>query len=53
MNYKHIEASREVRLWITQIILPVAVACVVLLPDVRQTVMEKANAIFFPNKNWS
>lgn len=43
MKYKHIEASREARLWIGQVIAPVALAAVALLsnPTVRQWVDEK------------
>lgn len=43
MTYKQIEASREVRLWIGQVILP-AIGCVVALmanPNVRDFVISK------------
>ena len=41
MTYKQIEASREARLWITQVIVPAA--CVaMMIPEVRETVITKA-----------
>lgn len=33
MKYKHIEASREVRLWLTQVIVPATLGAVVVLSD--------------------
>lgn len=47
MKYKHIEAAREVRLWIAQIIVPAAIAVgsMMTVPEVRQMVAEKANEI--------
>lgn len=44
MTYKQIEASRELRLWIGQVIVPtVSVMAVVLAnPDVRKVASEKA-----------
>ncbi len=47
MTYKQIEASREARLWIGQIVVP-AVSMVVAtlsIPEVRQMVATKANSI--------
>lgn len=47
MTYKQIEASRELRLWIGQVIVP-AIGVLVALsanPEVRQAVNEKAKAI--------
>ena len=44
MTYKHIEASREVRLWVTQVILP-AVGIAMLFPEVRKTVVDKAKDV--------
>lgn len=38
MTYKHIEASREARLWLTQIVLPV-VTVVALVPEARNAVI--------------
>ena len=40
MTYKQIEASREARLWITQVALPI-VGVVMLVPDTRKAVMTK------------
>lgn len=44
MKYKHIEASREARLWLTQIILPVA-GIVMAIPESRKVVLTKANEV--------
>lgn len=41
MTYKHIEASREARLWLTQIVLPVT-AVVMMVPETRKAAMMKA-----------
>lgn len=43
MTYKQIEASREVRLWIGQIIVPAASVALAILtiPEVRQAVGQK------------
>lgn len=40
MTYKQIEASREARLWITQIVLPVA-AVIMMVPGTREAVVTK------------
>ena len=47
MTYKQIEASREVRLWIGQIIVPAASMAVAILsiPAVRETISSKASQI--------
>ena len=47
MKYKHIEASREVRLWIGQIIVPALTlaATTMAIPEVRQAVAAKATDI--------
>lgn len=47
MTYKQIEASRELRLWIGQVIVPtVSVMAVVLAnPDVRKVASEKLDDI--------
>lgn len=48
MTYKQIEASREARLWITQVIVPalgMATALVVTVPEVRAAVVDKAREI--------
>lgn len=41
MTWKQIEASREARLWLTQIVLPIATV-VMLVPETRNAVIEKA-----------
>lgn len=41
MTYKHIEASREARLWLTQIVLPV-ITVVALVPEARNAVVTTA-----------
>lgn len=47
MTYKQIEASRELRLWIGQVIVPaVAVAVTVAtVPEVREAVAEKFTSL--------
>jgi hypothetical protein len=47
MTYKQIEASREVRLWIGQIIVPAITVGVTMLaiPDVRQAISAKARDV--------
>ena len=53
MTYKQIEASREARLWLGQIIIPAASAAVAFLtiPEVRQMVATKANQIKYSIEN--
>ena len=45
MTYKQIEASREARLWIGQVIIPAitVVGAAMTVPEVRKAVTEKAN----------
>ena len=47
MTYKQIEASREARLWIGQIVVPAAsvVVATLSIPEVRQMMATKANSI--------
>ena len=47
MTYKQIEASREMRLWIGQVIVPAAVAAVAIAsnPQTRNYVSKKYNNI--------
>lgn len=48
MTYRQIEASREVRLWITQVVIPVlgmGAALVATVPEFRETVVGKARDI--------
>ena len=44
MKQKHVDASREARLWLGQIILP-AVVVAMAVPEFRQTVGNKVNDI--------
>lgn len=41
MTRKQIEAGRELRLWITQVIIP-AVGVVMMVPEAREAVVTKA-----------
>jgi hypothetical protein len=47
MKYKHIEACREIRLWIAQVIVPAVAGGIYLtsIPEVRQFVSEKINNV--------
>ena len=47
MTYKQIEASREARLWIGQVIVPAAVAGVTLManPEARAWVKQKTSDV--------
>lgn len=47
MTYKQIEAAREVRLWIGQIIVPACVTAATLLtiPEVREAAAMKATQV--------
>lgn len=49
MNYKQIETSREIRLWIKDIIVPAAIGGAVIFsnPDARNWVKEKGQNIKF------
>ena len=53
MTYKQIEASREARLWINQVIIPAAavVGTIMLNPEARQAVVTKANSLKTTIKN--
>lgn len=47
MTYKQIEASRELRLWIGQVVVPAAAAAAVVLsnPELKNAVKEKFESI--------
>lgn len=47
MTRKQIDAARERRLWVTQIVVPMASAAVVALsiPEVRETVAAKCSQV--------
>lgn len=44
MKYKHIEAARELRLWLAQIVIPL-VGLAALSPETRQTVSQIFNDV--------
>ena len=44
MTWKQIEASREVRLWLSQIVLP-AIGITMMVPEARTAVVEKAKEV--------
>lgn len=50
MTYKQIETSREIRLWITQIIAPVFIGAM-LIPEVREGVKTTAKNVTNKIKN--
>ena len=43
MTYKQIEASRELRLWLGQVVIPVM--AIAAIPEVRQTLADKTNKV--------
>ena len=48
MTYRQIEASREARLWITEVIMPAVLFGATLyaaIPEVRETVNTKVKAV--------
>ena len=48
MTYKQIETSREIRLWITQVILPavgIGTVLVTTVPEFREAVVTKAKNV--------
>lgn len=47
MTYKQIEASREARLWIGQVIVPAATGIAIAManPEVRKAVTTKFNSV--------
>ena len=48
MTYRQIEASREARLWITQVVVPavaLTTALVMMNPDLKEAVARKANDV--------
>lgn len=53
MTYKQIEASREIRLWIGQVIIPAIAAGGLILsnPEVRKTIKQKKEDVKNSIKN--
>ena len=47
MTWKRLETIREVRMWLTQLIIPVATigAAVMTIPEVREKVVTKVNDV--------
>lgn len=47
MTWKQIEASREIRLWVGQILVPAATlaATTLAIPEVREAVASKAKSV--------
>lgn len=44
MKQKHIDASREARLWLSQIVLPI-VGIVMMVPETREAALVKAQEL--------
>lgn len=40
MNHKQVETSREIRLWVTQVIIPI-LGIGAMIPEVRHAAVEK------------
>lgn len=49
LKYKHVEAAREVRLWLAQIVIP-TVGVLALSPEARQIVADLLGKLKKPNK---
>lgn len=47
LKYKHIEAARETRLWIGQVLVPAVTGAIILYsnPDLRRWIDEKVKSI--------
>lgn len=47
MTYRQIEASREARLWISQVIVPIVTTAgaMMMVPEVRACVVDKATEL--------
>jgi len=50
MTHKQIEASREARLWLTQVVLPI-VGVVMVVPETREAVLTKTKELKETVKN--
>ena len=53
LKYKHIEAARELRLWLGQVIVPATIAGAVIMtnPETRTMVSEKSKKVKDSIKN--
>ena len=47
MTWKQIETSREVRLWVGQIVVPIVttVGAMMMVPEVRTTIIDKSSEL--------
>ncbi len=45
LKYKHFEASRELRLWLTQVILPIGLVVLATNDDARKKLNEGVNGV--------
>lgn len=54
LKYKHIEASREVRLWLGQVVIPACMAFGVAMtnPQFKETVTSKVDSAKESLKKW-
>lgn len=50
MTYKQIEQSREIRMWITQIVVPAVVACAAI-PQIREPIVQTCKSAWSGLKN--
>ena len=50
MTYRQIETSREIRLWLGQVIIPAGVV-IMASPEARRMVVEKSNGLIRSIKN--
>ena len=44
MTWKQIETSREIRLWLSQIVIP-AISVTMMVPEAREAVVEKFHEV--------
>lgn len=44
MNYRQVETSREIRLWITQVIIPMF-GIAMMIPEAREAMVTKAREL--------
>jgi hypothetical protein len=54
MTWKQIEASREARLWVTQVIIPtlgMGTALIAIVPEIREAAVKKGREIKEKFKN--
>ena len=50
MTYRQTETSREIRLWVTQVIIPI-VSIAVMIPESREAIVNKARDVKDKIKN--